>query len=170
MHIAPPAELTSLSSPWSFAWCGIDLLGPFPKATGQVKYLVVAVDYSTKWIEADALAKITAKNVLSFFKRNLLARFGALALVISNNMAQFTDRKFRDYLKNLNIKHNFTSVKHLQTNGKPKSTNRVILRGILHHSSFNHRRISFSAYIRNLCQLGETLSNSVENKDESLRP
>jgi hypothetical protein len=42
MHIAPPAELTSLTSAWPFAWWGIDLLGPFPKAVGQLKYLVMA--------------------------------------------------------------------------------------------------------------------------------
>jgi len=47
---------------------GIDLLGPFPKVVGQLKYLVVAIDYSTKWIEIEPLAKITAKNVLRFFK------------------------------------------------------------------------------------------------------
>jgi len=53
MHLAPPTELTSLVSPWPFAWWGIDLLGPFPKAVGQLKYLVVVIDYSTKWIEAE---------------------------------------------------------------------------------------------------------------------
>jgi hypothetical protein len=50
MYLAPPVELTSLVSPWPFAWWGIDLLGPFPKAAGQLKYLVSAIDYSTKWI------------------------------------------------------------------------------------------------------------------------
>jgi hypothetical protein len=85
MHLAPPVELTSLVSPWPFAWWGIDLLGPFPKAAGQLKYLVVAIEYSTKWIDAEPLAKITAKNVLRFFKRNILARFGVPALVISDN-------------------------------------------------------------------------------------
>ena len=96
MHITPPAILTSVTSPWPFAWWGIDLLGAFPKATGQLKYLVVAVDYSTKWIEAEPLAKITAKNVLRFFKRNILARFGIPALLVSDNRTQFADRKFHD--------------------------------------------------------------------------
>jgi ribonuclease HI len=94
MHLAAPAELTSLVSPWPFTWWGIDLLGPFPKATGQLKYLVVAINYSTKWIEAEPLAKITAKNILRFFKRNILARFGVPALVISDNGTQFTDQRF----------------------------------------------------------------------------
>ena len=94
MHLVPPAELTSLVSPWPFTWWGIDLLGPFPKAAGKFKYLVVATDYSTKWIEAEPLAKITKKNVLHFFKRKILARFGIPTLVIPDNGTQFTDQKF----------------------------------------------------------------------------
>jgi len=82
MHLAPPTKLTSVVSHLPFAWWGINLLGPFPKAAGQLKYLVVATDYSTKWIEAEPLAKITAKNVLRFFKRSILARFGIPTLVI----------------------------------------------------------------------------------------
>ena len=130
MHIAPPTEFTSLTSPWPFAWWGIDLLGPFPKAAGQLKYLVVAVDYSSKWIEAEPLTKITAKNVLRFFKRNILARFGIPALVVSDNRTQFTGRKFQDYLRNLGIKQSFTPVEHPQANGSAEATNKVILRGI----------------------------------------
>ncbi|MCI72910.1 gypsy retrotransposon integrase-like protein, partial [Trifolium medium] len=62
MHLAPPVELKMLSTPWPFAWWGIDLLGPFPTAVGQNRYLIVAVDYFTKWIKAEPLASITAFN------------------------------------------------------------------------------------------------------------
>jgi len=110
MHLAPPSKLTYLVSPWPFAWWGIDLLGPFPKAVGKLYYLVVAIDYLTKWIESDPLATITAKNVLRFLKRNILARFGVPALVISDNGSQFTDQKFQDYLRNIIIKQSFTSI------------------------------------------------------------
>jgi len=130
IHLAPPAELTSLVSPWPFAWWGLDLLGPFPKVVGQLKYLVVAIDYSTKWIEAEPLAKITAKNVLRFFKRNILARFGVPALVVSDNGTQFTDQRFQDHLRNIGIKQSFTSVEHPQANGLAEAANRVVLRGI----------------------------------------
>jgi len=113
-----------------FAWWGIVLLGPFPKAAGLLKYLVVAIDYSTKWIEVEPLAKITAKNVLRFFKRNILERFGVPALVISDNGTQFTDQRFQDYLRNIGIKQSFTSVEDPQANGLAEAMNRVILRGI----------------------------------------
>ena len=60
-------------------------MGPLPKATCQLKYLVVAVDYSTIWIKVEPLPKIIAKNVLCFFERNILVRFGVLTLVILDN-------------------------------------------------------------------------------------
>jgi len=130
MHLAPPAKLTTLVSPWSFAWWGIDLLGPFPKAASQLKYLVVTIDYSIKWIEVEPLAKITAKNVHRFFKRNILARFGVPTLVVSDNGTQFTDKKFQDYLRNIDIKQSFTFVEHPQANGLAEAADMVILRGI----------------------------------------
>jgi len=46
--------------PWPFAKWGIDILGPFPLGRGQTKFMIVAVDYFTKWIEAEALTKIIA--------------------------------------------------------------------------------------------------------------
>ncbi|XP_020216687.1 uncharacterized protein LOC109800307 [Cajanus cajan] len=56
---ASAEQLHSISSPWPFALWGMDLLGPFPIAKGQCKFLLVAVDYFTKWIEAEPLATIT---------------------------------------------------------------------------------------------------------------
>ncbi|XP_021802453.1 uncharacterized protein LOC110746532 [Prunus avium] len=62
-----PAEpLTPIVSPWPFAQWGLDLIGPMPQGKGQVKYAIVAVDYFTKWVEAEALATITAARVEEF--------------------------------------------------------------------------------------------------------
>ncbi|XP_058726105.1 uncharacterized protein LOC131597421 [Vicia villosa] len=95
MHLAPPNELKSLSSPWPFAWWGMDLLGPFVTGSNQNKYLIVAVDYFTKWIEAEPLAKITSLNVLCFYKRNILALFEVPSAIITDNDTQFTDGRFQ---------------------------------------------------------------------------
>ena len=59
-------ELAPLISPWPFEQWGIDILGPFPKAILQQKFLFVAVDYFTKWVEAEPVANITAAQVESF--------------------------------------------------------------------------------------------------------
>ncbi|CAJ2653138.1 unnamed protein product [Trifolium pratense] len=130
MHLAPPNELKTLSSPWPFSWWGMDLLGPFPTAAGQNKYLIVAVDYFTKWIEAEPLANITTFNVLRFFKRNILARFGIPQVVVTDNGTQFTDKKVREFMTRIGTTQHFTSVEHPQTNGQAEAANRVILRGL----------------------------------------
>ena len=55
-HKAPPKELRSIYSPWPFHMWGIDILRPFPLAIRKMKYLVVAIEYFTKWIEAEPIA------------------------------------------------------------------------------------------------------------------
>jgi len=60
---APPEELRSIYSPWPFHTWGIDILGPFPLAVREMKYLVVAIEYFTKWIETEPVAHITTHKV-----------------------------------------------------------------------------------------------------------
>ncbi|GAU33995.1 hypothetical protein TSUD_212560 [Trifolium subterraneum] len=130
MHLAPANELKTMISPWPFAWWGMDILGPFPTAARQVKYLIVAVDYFTKWIEAEPLAKISASNILRFFKRDVLARFGIPQVVVTDNGTQFTNKKFQEFLAAIGTTQHFTSVEHPQTNGQAEAANRVLLRGL----------------------------------------
>ncbi|GFZ01719.1 hypothetical protein Acr_15g0003280 [Actinidia rufa] len=72
----PHTEMVPMSSPWPFAQWGIDILGPLPRAPLQKKFLIVAIDYFTKWIEAQPLAKITEKNTRDFVWKHLVCRFG----------------------------------------------------------------------------------------------
>nr|KYP66463.1 Pol polyprotein [Cajanus cajan] len=106
----------------------MDILGPFPPAKGQVKFLIVVVDHFTKWIEAEAAATITANNVQKFFWKNVVTRFGIPHALITDNGFQFTDRRFNDFLSELGIKHKMTSVEHPQSNGQAEVANKVILK------------------------------------------
>ncbi|GAU32517.1 hypothetical protein TSUD_317240 [Trifolium subterraneum] len=130
MHLAPPHELKSLSSPWPFAWWGMDILGPFTRGNLQCRYLIVGMDYFTKWVEAEPLPEITSFRILRFFKRDILCRFGIPQAVVTDNGTQFTDKTFRGFLAKINTKHHFTSVEHPQTNVQAEAANRVILRGL----------------------------------------
>ncbi|XP_020963402.1 uncharacterized protein LOC110265013 [Arachis ipaensis] len=109
---------------------GVDLLGPFPVGPGQVKYLIVAVDYYTKWIEAEPLATISSSNCKKFMWRQVITRFGIAEVVISDNGTQFTDKKFVEFLAGLGIKQKFSSIEHPQTNGQVESANKIILLGL----------------------------------------
>ena len=62
----PTEELTPMTAPWSFTQWGLDIMGPFPTAVRQLKFLVVGIDYFTKWVEAETLATVTEKNVQGF--------------------------------------------------------------------------------------------------------
>ena len=63
---SPVQDLVSISSPWPFAQWGIDIVGPLPLAPAQKKLLLVATDYFSKWIEADAFASIKDRDVTWF--------------------------------------------------------------------------------------------------------
>ncbi|MCI11137.1 gypsy retrotransposon integrase-like protein, partial [Trifolium medium] len=94
------------------------------------RYLVVGVDYFTKWVEAEPLFEITSFRVLRFFKRDILCRFGIPQAVVTDNGTQFMDRKFQAFLAAINTNQHFTSVEHPQTNGQAEAANMVILRGL----------------------------------------
>ncbi|XP_072090626.1 uncharacterized protein [Arachis hypogaea] len=127
---APANELSLLTTSRPFAQWGIDLLGPFPVGPGQVKYLIVAIDYYTKWIEAEPLASISSANCRKFMWRQVITRFGIPEAVISDNGTQFADKKFTEFLNGLGIRQRFSSVEHPRTNGQVESANKVILSGL----------------------------------------
>ncbi|XP_064966400.1 uncharacterized protein LOC135675135 [Musa acuminata AAA Group] len=106
---------------------GLDLLGPFPPASGQRKYIIVEVDYFTKWVEAEPLATITEHQVEKFVWKNLVTRFGLPKAIITDNGPQFAGRRFREFCADHGIQPRFSSVAHPQTNGLAEVTNRSIL-------------------------------------------
>nr|KYP58905.1 Pol polyprotein [Cajanus cajan] len=104
-----------------------DILGHFPVAKGQCKFLIVVVDLFTKWIEVEPLASISAHQVQKFLWKNIITRFGVPSTLVTDNSLQFTDRKLNEFLVGLGIQHKVTSVEHPQKNGQVESVNKVIL-------------------------------------------
>ena len=84
-HKAPPEELRSIYSSWPFHTWGIDILGSFPLAIRQMKYLIVAIEYFTKWIEAEPVAEITTHKVQHFVWKNIVCCFGVPRRLILDN-------------------------------------------------------------------------------------
>nr|GEX77018.1 hypothetical protein [Tanacetum cinerariifolium] len=94
----PQQSLTPITALWRFYKWGIDIAGPFPKGPGKVKFLIVSMDYFTKWIEAKAVATIIGGQVKKFIWDNIMCRFGIPGEIISANGKQFTDNPFKDCL------------------------------------------------------------------------
>ncbi|GJU49138.1 reverse transcriptase domain-containing protein [Tanacetum coccineum] len=106
--------------------------GPFPEGPGKVKFLIVAIDYFTKWIEAKAVATITGNQVKKFVWDNIVCRFGLPGEIISDNGKQFRDNPFKDWCEKLCIRQCFAFVKHPQANGLVERANRSLGEGISH--------------------------------------
>nr|GEX08585.1 reverse transcriptase domain-containing protein [Tanacetum cinerariifolium] len=126
----PQQPLTPITAPWLFYKWGIDIAGLFSKGTRKVKFLIVAMDYFIKWIEAKAVATITDGQVKKFVWDNIVCRFGILGEIISDNGKQFADNPFKDWCDKLNITQRFASVKHPQSNGLVERANRSLREGI----------------------------------------
>ena len=93
----PTEELTPMAAPWPFAQWGLDSIGLFPIVMRQLKFLIVTKNYFTKWVEIEALAIITEKNVRSFVWRNIICRYRIPRVLVSDNEKQFDNDSFRDF-------------------------------------------------------------------------
>ena len=124
----PSEELTPMTAPWSFTQWGLDIMSPFLTALRQLKFLVVGIDYFTKWVEAEPLASITEKSIRIFVWRNIIYRYGIPRVLVSDNGKQFDNSTFKDFCSELGIKNHYSSPAHLQANGQVEVTNQTLLK------------------------------------------
>ena len=77
MNYVPPSKLYSMTSPWPFSILGIDVIGRIvPKVSNGHEYILVAIDYFTKWVEAASYSMLKAKHVAQFLENNIICWFG----------------------------------------------------------------------------------------------
>ena len=126
----PGGVLNPLSSPWPFAQWGLDLVGPFPIAAENRKYLLVGTDYFTKWVKAEPLANIRDVDAKRFIWKNIVTRFGVPRVLISDNSLQFDSKIFRGYCDELGIINMYSTLAYPQGNGQAKVVNKVIVNGL----------------------------------------
>ncbi|GKC28393.1 reverse transcriptase domain-containing protein [Tanacetum coccineum] len=84
----PKTFMTSIMAPWPFYQWGMDILGPLTPARGGAKFVIVAIDYFTKWVEAKPLVKITGKEIIRFVMDNIICRYGLPRVIVTDNGAQ----------------------------------------------------------------------------------
>ena len=123
-------HLNPISSLWPYKQWGLDILGLFPRATGNRQFILVAVDYFTKWVEVEALANIWDINVKKFVWKNIVTRFGVPNTLISDNGLQFDIRAFRDFCRDLGITNKYSTPAYPQSNGQIEAVNKAILSGL----------------------------------------
>ncbi|XP_052623845.1 uncharacterized protein LOC128129254 [Lactuca sativa] len=104
---------------------GIDFMGPFPVSFGNV-YILLAVDYVSKWVEAKATRSDDAKTVIEFLKSNVFARFGVPRALISDRGTHFCNKMMEALLKKYHVTHRVSTAYHPQTNGQAEVSNREV--------------------------------------------
>ncbi|CAA7034416.1 unnamed protein product, partial [Microthlaspi erraticum] len=117
---------------------GIDFMGPFPTSFGD-QYILVAVDYVSKWVEAIASPTNDAQVVIKMFKSIIFPRFGVPRIVISDGGSHFINRIFANLLKKHGVTHKVASPYHPQTSGQVEISNRE-LKSILQKTTGKTRK------------------------------
>ena len=105
-------DLMFVSSPWSFAQWGIDIVRPLPTASAQKKLLLMATDYFSKGIEAEAFFSIKDKDVTQFIWKNIVCQFGIPKSIVSDNGPQFDSRVYRNFCQELKIKNLYSTPRY----------------------------------------------------------
>nr|GEX75479.1 reverse transcriptase domain-containing protein [Tanacetum cinerariifolium] len=132
---------------------GIDFMGPFPSSRGN-KYILLAVDYLSKWVEAKALPTNDARVVFKFLK-SLFAIFGAPRAIISDRSTHFCNDQFAKVMRKYGVTHRLSIAYHPQTSGKPFAKSPNIDREYLAKfwysiNALENSKVSFSITTRGL--------------------
>ena len=93
-----------------------------------MKFLVVGIDYFTKWVEAEPLASITQQHVKNFVWKNIVCRFGVPKVLVFDHGRQFDNITFKNFCEHFRIQNHYSSPAHPQANGQAEVTNRSLLK------------------------------------------
>ena len=123
----PSKTLNPITSLWPFAQWGMDIVGHLPIAAVQMKFLFVATDYFSKWVEAETYASIKDKDVTKFVWKNIICRFRIPQAIIADNGPQFDSIAFRNFCSELKIQNLYSTPRYPQSNGQVEATNKTLL-------------------------------------------
>ena len=104
---------------------GIDFMGPFPPSYSNL-YILVAVHYVSKWVEAIPTPTNDAEVVIKFLKKNIFTRFGMPRALLSNNGTHFCNKPLKTLLKKNRVFHKVAMSYHPQTSGQVELSNREL--------------------------------------------
>ena len=135
----PAGKLLSIKVDRPFEKVGIDLLGPFPLSKKGKRYIIVAVDYLTKWVEVQALPTGKANGVAEFFVNQIFLRHGAPEQIITDRGKCFIADLTQEVAKKLQTNHKTTSAYHPQANGQVERMNHTLADMLSMYVSSHHK-------------------------------
>ncbi|CAJ2657607.1 unnamed protein product [Trifolium pratense] len=130
----PASELHSIIKPWPFRGWALDLIGEIkPASSKNQKYIIVGVDYFTKWIEAIPLPNVDQEEVISFIQNHIIYRFGIPETITTDQGSVFTGRKMQEFARQTGFKLLTSTPYYAQANGQVEAANKIIIGLIRKH-------------------------------------
>ncbi|XP_015169543.1 uncharacterized protein K02A2.6-like [Solanum tuberosum] len=139
-----------MSSPWPFAAWGMDVIGQIePAASNGHRFILVASDYFTKWVETASYKAVIKKVVADFVRNNLICRFGVPESIITDNGANLNSHLIKEICEQFKITHRNSTAYRPQMNGVVEAANKNIKR-ILRKMIDNYKLIPAEVEIPSL--------------------
>lgn len=132
-----------------FDTIGIDFLGPFTRTAKGNIYIIVAVDYATKWAEAEATRTATAGTTARFLINRIISKFGCPRRILSDRGRNFTSTLVSELLKGLGIRTSYTTAYHPMCNGLTEHFNGTLAQMLSNYVSTNQR--DWDLYVHLTC-------------------
>jgi hypothetical protein len=121
--------MNSIIKPWPFRGWGIDLIGQiYPSSSKNHKFILVATDYFTKWVEAIPLKTVTSKEMIEFVKEHIVYRFGTPQTIMTDQGSMFISEEFREFAASMGIKLLNSFPYYAQANGQAEASNKGVLK------------------------------------------
>jgi len=124
---------------------GLDFVGPLPVTSRGNKYIIVAMDYLTKWPEAKAMPNAKASSAANFFYEEIVCRHGCPKVLLTDRGTHFVNELLDSLCKKLGVKHILSSAYHPQTNGLVERFNRTLCEALAKYA--NTKKNDWDLYI-----------------------
>jgi hypothetical protein len=124
---APPQYLHTMASSWPFSAWGMDVIGEItPKASNGHEFILVAIDYFTKWVEACSFKNVTQVAVTRFVKNNIVCRYGMPEMLITDNASNLNNRMMDQLCQQFKIQHHNSAPYRPKMNGTVEAANKNV--------------------------------------------
>jgi len=138
-------ELHNIKIKRPFYFIGIDIVGPLPITERNKRYIVVAIDYFTKWTEARALERANANEVSTFILEEIICRHGMPKIILSDRGSHFDNQVISELMNRFKIQHRFSTPYHPKTNGLVERFNRTLCESL---AKLSTERKNWDLYIQ----------------------
>jgi transposase InsO family protein len=139
--MVPVSAMNPIIKPWPFRGWGMDMIGKInPPSSKGHQYILVIIDYITKWVEVIPMKSVTSKDVINFIKEHVIHRFGIPQTITTDGGSVFISEEFRKFAVGVGIKLIISSPYYAQANGQIEASNQSLIKLIKRKINENSRR------------------------------